>query len=134
MSRPKKIRRTKKPRQGANTSALAAFGPHVRQREMPPSVCSSAQRNRGFKGTVSRDGRGMLLYMFRMLLKNAIASDKENEILLMGQLKGQSRKTFFLRFFPQSEHSGPIRDVIGPFCFLENFHRVIVLLKRLPCT
>ena len=38
------------------------------------------------KGTVSRDGRGMLLYIFRKLLKNAIASDEKNMILLKGQL------------------------------------------------
>jgi len=30
------------------------------------------------KRTVSRDGRGMLLYIFRKLLKNAIASDEKN--------------------------------------------------------
>jgi len=37
------------------------------------------------KGTVSGDGRGMLLYIFRKILKNAIASDEKNVILLKGQ-------------------------------------------------
>jgi len=33
----------------------------------------------------------------------------------MSQLKGQSHKIFLLRFFSQTAHSGPIRDVLGPF-------------------
>ncbi len=32
---------------------------------------------------------------------------------------------FFGSFFPQSPHSGPNRDVLGPLEFLANFHRVI---------
>ena len=39
-----------------------------------------------FKGTVSREGSCMLPYEFRKLLKNAIASDEKNMILLKGQL------------------------------------------------
>jgi len=39
---------------------------------------------------------------------------------------------FIAPFFPQSFHSGPIRDVLGPFCFISLFHRVIVIIKRLP--
>ena len=35
-------------------------------------------------------------------------------------------------FFPQSVHSGLIRDVLGSFCFLSLFHRVIGILKQLP--
>jgi len=38
------------------------------------------------KGTVSQEGRGMLRYIFRKLMKNAIASDGKNMILLKGQL------------------------------------------------
>ena len=38
--------------------------------------------NKILKGTVSRDGRGMLLYILRKLLKNALASDEKNVILL----------------------------------------------------
>ena len=37
------------------------------------------------------------------------------EKCLMQKLKGQSHEIFLLRFFPQSPHSGPIRDVLGPF-------------------
>ena len=38
------------------------------------------------KGTVSWDGRGMLLYILRKLLKNAIAYHGKNVILLKGQV------------------------------------------------
>ena len=41
---------------------------------------------------------------------------------------------FVPSFFHQSVHSGPIRDVHGPFLFFFIFHRVIALLKRLPGT
>ena len=51
-------------------------------------------------------------------------------------LKGQSHEIFCTRFFLQSVHSGPIRDVHWPFfyVFCMPFHRVIALLKWLPCT
>ena len=39
-------------------------------------------------------------------------------------LKGQSHK-IGPSFFHQTAHSGPIRDVLGPFWVLANFHRVI---------
>ena len=32
-----------------------------------------------------------------------------------GTLKGTVSQDFLLRFFHQSAHSGPIRDVLGPF-------------------
>ena len=35
-------------------------------------------------------------------------------------------------FFHLSAPPGPIRDDLGPFIFLANFHKVIGLLKRLP--
>ena len=41
---------------------------------------------------------------------------------------------FVPSFFYQSVHSGPIRDVHGPFYFFLLFHRVIALLKQLPGT
>ena len=31
-------------------------------------------------------------------------------------------------FFPQSVHSGPIRDALGPFGILANFHKVFFIL------
>ena len=40
-------------------------------------------------------------------------------------LKGQSHEIFCTQFFHQSVHSGPIRDVLGPFIF---FCFLIVLL------
>jgi len=42
-------------------------------------------------------------------------------------LKGQSHEIFLLWFFAQSVHSGPIRDALGPFGILANFHKVIGL-------
>ena len=49
-------------------------------------------------------------------------------------LKGQPHEIFAPSFFHQSVHSGPIRDVHGPFYFVLLFHRVIALLKWLPGT
>ena len=31
------------------------------------------------------------------------------------RVKGTVSRDFFLQFFPQSVHSGPTRDVLGPF-------------------
>ena len=53
---------------------------------------------------------------------------------LVTPLKGQSYEIFAPSFIHQSVHSGPIRDVHGPFYFFLLFHRVIALLKRLPGT
>ena len=45
------------------------------------------------KGTVSRDGRGMLLYIFRRhLKKNAIASDEKNVICVKGPVNHEHLK------------------------------------------
>ena len=51
--------------------------------------------------------------------------------LIGHSLKGQSHEIFVPGFFHQTAHSGPIRDVLGPFLILANFHRVIGVLKRL---
>ena len=39
---------------------------------------------------------------------------------------------FLYPVFHQTAPPGPIRDVLGPFQFLANFHRVIGLFKRFP--
>ena len=54
------------------------------------------------------------------------------KIHLMSHIKGTVSQDFFAPVFTQLAHSGPIRDVLGLFGFLANFHRVIVLLKLLP--
>ena len=57
-----------------------------RRKDYFASGGESSQKLSIIKGAVSRDERGMLLYIFRKLLKNAIASDEKNVILLKGQL------------------------------------------------
>ena len=56
------------------------------------------------------------------------------KIYVMSHINGTVSQDCFAPVFTQSAHSGPIRDVLGQFGFLANFHRVIVLLKRLPGT
>ena len=50
-------------------------------------------------------------------MRNAEYRARHTRFLQMGDncLKGQSREICLLLFFPQSAHSGPIRDALGPF-------------------
>jgi len=47
-------------------------------------------------------------------------------------LKGLQHEILLLHFFYQTVPPGPIRDELGAFNLLVNFHKVIGLLKRFP--
>jgi len=70
-----------------------------------------------FKGSVQQNLRGMLLYIIQKL-----------------SLKGQSQEIFCIRFFLNNQLllvPLEIFNFLGPFGFLEIFHRVIGVLKWL---
>ena len=85
-------------------------------------VCASWSflcRNPKFGGVV----KGLEFIMWK---DKKLFPRKQFLLSLTLPLKGQSHEIFCTQFFHQSVHSGPIRDVIGPFFLL--LYRVIALL------